>query len=61
VDTTNLEQIDMAVKANTKAIILESTSNSLLKVSDLAAICAWAKKRGIITIVDNTFMTPYLQ
>jgi cystathionine beta-lyase len=61
VDTTNLEQIDMAVKANTKAIVLESPSNPLLKVSDLPAICAWAKKRGIITIVDNTFMTPYLQ
>jgi cystathionine beta-lyase len=61
VDTTDLEQIDKAVKANTKAIVLESPSNPLLKVSDLPAICAWAKKRGIITIVDNTFMTPYLQ
>ncbi len=61
VDTTDLEQIVKAVKANTKAIVLESPSNPLLKVSDLPGICAWAKERGIITIVDNTFMTPYLQ
>lgn len=61
VDTTDLEQIVKAVKANTKAIVLESPSNPLLKVSDLPGICAWAKEQGIITIVDNTFMTPYLQ
>jgi cystathionine beta-lyase/cystathionine gamma-synthase len=61
VDTTDLEQIAKAVKVNTKAIVLESPSNPLLKVSDLPRICTWAKERGIITIVDNTFMTPYLQ
>ncbi|MBP2656861.1 MAG: Cystathionine gamma-lyase, partial [Firmicutes bacterium] len=48
-------------KPNTKAIVLESPSNPLLKVSDLPTICAWAKKQEIISIVDNTFMTPYLQ
>ncbi|MEG6585273.1 trans-sulfuration enzyme family protein [Dendrosporobacter sp. 1207_IL3150] len=61
VDTTSLEAIEKAVLRNTKAIVLESPSNPLLKVSNLPAICAWAKERGIITIVDNTFMTPYLQ
>lgn len=61
VDTTNLETVKQAKKVNTKAIVLESPSNPLLKVSDLPAICAWAKEQGIITIVDNTFMTPYLQ
>lgn len=61
IDTTDLEQLDKAVRPNTKAIVLESPSNPLLKVSDLPAICAWAKARGIVTIVDNTFMTPYLQ
>lgn len=60
VDTTDFEQIIQAVQPNTKAIVLESPSNPLLKVSDLPKICAWAKERGLITIVDNTFMTPYL-
>ncbi|MBC8014729.1 MAG: aminotransferase class I/II-fold pyridoxal phosphate-dependent enzyme [Sporomusaceae bacterium] len=61
IDTTDLSQLDKAVRPNTKAIVLESPSNPLLKVSDLPAICAWAKARGIVTIIDNTFMTPYLQ
>ncbi len=61
VDTTDLEAIKAAVQSNTKGIVLESPSNPLLKVSDLPAICAWAKKQGLISIVDNTFMTPYLQ
>lgn len=61
VDTLDLQAIAQATKPNTKAILLESPSNPLLKISNLPAICAWAKKHGIITIVDNTFMTPYLQ
>lgn len=61
VDTTDLNQLNQAVTPETKAIILESPSNPLLKVSDLPAICAWAKERKLITIIDNTFMTPYLQ
>lgn len=61
IDTTDLSQLDKALRPNTKAIVLESPSNPLLKVSDLPAICAWAKARGIVTIIDNTFMTPYLQ
>lgn len=61
VDTTELANIEQAVTPATKALILESPSNPLLKISDLPGICAWAKERGIITIVDNTFMTPYFQ
>lgn len=61
VDTTSLEEIKAAVTPKTKGLVLESPSNPLLKVSDLPAICAWAKEQGIITIVDNTFMTPYRQ
>ena len=61
VDTTDLDAVKKAATPNTRAIVLESPSNPLLKVSDLPAICGWAKDNGIITIVDNTFMTPYLQ
>jgi cystathionine beta-lyase/cystathionine gamma-synthase len=61
VDTTDFSAVQAAIRPNTKAIVLESPSNPLLKVSDLPRICAWAKEQGIISIVDNTFMTPYLQ
>nr|MCR5033345.1 PLP-dependent aspartate aminotransferase family protein [Lachnospiraceae bacterium] len=44
-----------------KAIIIESPANPLLTVTDIAAVSAIAKKKGILTIVDNTFMSPYLQ
>ncbi|MDR0638510.1 MAG: aminotransferase class I/II-fold pyridoxal phosphate-dependent enzyme [Spirochaetaceae bacterium] len=61
VDTTNLDNIRKAVKPNTKALFLESPSNPLLKITDLRAASAIAKEHGLITIVDNTFATPYLQ
>lgn len=61
VDTTSLEEIQAAVRPETKCIFLESPSNPLLKISDLPKICAWAREQGLITIIDNTFMTPYLQ
>ena len=61
VDTTDLAAVAAAVTPQTKALVLESPSNPLLKISDLPALCAWARERGITTIVDNTFMTPYLQ
>jgi cysteine-S-conjugate beta-lyase len=61
VDSTSLEAINAAIRENTRAIYLESPSNPLLKISDIAAAAGIARKRGILTIVDNTFMTPYLQ
>ena len=62
VDSTSLEAINAAfIRGNTRAIYLESPSNPLLKISDIAAAAGVARKRGILTIVDNTFMTPYLQ
>ena len=44
-----------------KAILVESPENPLLTITDLAGIANLVKKHGIISIVDNTFMTPYLQ
>jgi cystathionine beta-lyase len=61
VDTTNLEAIRDAVRPNTRGLYLETPSNPLLKITDLAGASAVARERGIITLVDNTFMTPYLQ
>lgn len=61
VDTGNLEEVKAAVKDNTKAIFIETPTNPLLKVTDIEAVSAFAKTKNLLTIVDNTFMTPYLQ
>ena len=61
VDTTNLENLESALSPDVKAILIESPANPLLTVTDLAGASALSKKHGILTIVDNTFMTPYLQ
>lgn len=61
VDATSLEAIEAAIRPETRGIYLETPSNPLLKITDLAAVAGLARSRGIITLVDNTFMTPYLQ
>jgi cystathionine beta-lyase len=61
VDCGEPERIRRAIKPNTKAVFLETPSNPLLKITDLKACIAIAKEAGLLVIVDNTFMTPYLQ
>ena len=61
VDATSLEAMAAAIRPNTKALYLETPSNPLIKIIDLPAAAALAKAHGLLTIVDNTFMTPYLQ
>lgn len=61
VDATDLAALEAAIKPNTKGIYLETPSNPLLKVTDLGGAVAIARRHGIISMVDNTFMTPYLQ
>jgi cystathionine beta-lyase len=61
VDATDLSAIAAAIRTETKGIYLETPSNPLLKVTDLAGVAKLARSLGIITLVDNTFMTPYLQ
>ena len=61
VDTTDLENIRKAIKPNTKAILIETPSNPLLDVTDIRGVVEIAKEHNLITIADNTFMTPYLQ
>src|SRR4029078_432277 len=50
-----------AIRPNTRMIWIESPSNPLLKLTDLSAIAALAKKRGILCVADNTFATPFVQ
>jgi cystathionine beta-lyase len=61
VDATDPEAVNHAIRPETKALFLETPSNPLLKITDLAACARLARERGLLTIVDNTFMTPYLQ
>lgn len=60
-DTTNLKTLDTKVTPDVKAILVETPANPLLTITDLHGVAEIAKKHGILSIVDNTFMTPYLQ
>lgn len=61
VDFSDPEKIAAAITPATKALFAESPSNPTLKITDLRAVAAIAKGRGLLSIIDNTFMTPYLQ
>ena len=61
VNATKAENVESAIKCNTKLIWLETPTNPLLKLCDIAAISKIAKEHNLITAVDNTFASPYLQ
>lgn len=61
VDTSKCEEIKAAIKENTKCIFIETPSNPMMRVSDIRAISQIAKEKDILLVVDNTFLTPYLQ
>ncbi|RUS45526.1 PLP-dependent aspartate aminotransferase family protein [Cohnella sp. AR92] len=61
VDMTDFEQVKQALQPNTKAVFMETPSNPTLKITDIAEIASWAKEHGLLTMLDNTFMTPYHQ
>ncbi|MGD8192092.1 bifunctional cystathionine gamma-lyase/homocysteine desulfhydrase [Brevibacillus ginsengisoli] len=61
VDTNDLEAVEKAIGPNTRAIVMETPTNPLLKVSDISAIADIAKAKNVLLVVDNTFMTPYWQ
>lgn len=62
INFSNIQSVKAAIKDNTKMFWLETPTNPLLKVIDIAAIVAVARSHGnILVVVDNTFLTPYLQ
>ena len=61
VDARHVNEVEKAIRPNTKMIWLESPTNPLMKLCDIEAIVKIAKARGILTVVDNTFMSPYFQ
>jgi len=61
VDTQDLEAVEAKLKTSPKLLFLESPTNPLLRISDIEAITTMAKKHSVLTVVDNTFATPYFQ
>ncbi|MFN8369135.1 MAG: PLP-dependent aspartate aminotransferase family protein [Bacteriovoracaceae bacterium] len=62
VDTTNLVELEKNLKWHKPQLLwLETPTNPTLKITDLAKACALAKKYNVLTVVDNTFMSPYFQ
>lgn len=61
VDMTDMDIVKAALTPETKLLWIETPTNPLLRVVDIAALTALAKERGIVTVVDNTFATPILQ
>ncbi len=61
VDMTDVDAVKAAIRPNTKAVYLETPSNPTLKITNIRSITSWAKEQKLLTILDNTFMTPYHQ
>lgn len=60
-DFTNLDAVEAAIRPETKLLWVETPTNPLLKIVDLEAVAALARKHGIFAVADNTFASPYLQ
>ncbi len=58
---TDAESVCGAVRENTRIIVLESPTNPLLSVIDVRKVAAFARERGVLTVIDNTFATPLYQ
>lgn len=61
VDLTNIDNLQAALRPETKMIWVETPTNPLLKLVDLEKIAAFGKKHNLITVADNTFATPWIQ
>ncbi|MBN2530035.1 MAG: PLP-dependent transferase [Deltaproteobacteria bacterium] len=61
VDMRNPHNLKVALRPNTKMVWIETPSNPLLNIVDLEAVASIARKHGALSVVDNTFMTPYYQ
>jgi len=60
-DTTDLGELERAIRPNTRLIFLETPTNPMLRITDLAGACTIAHGHGIPVVVDSTFASPYVQ
>ncbi len=61
VDTNDLEALEATRRPNTKAVFIETPTNPLMMITDIQAVCTWARQHNMLTIVDNTLLTPFFQ
>jgi len=61
VDTSSINQIESALKNNTKMILIETPTNPMMQLADIKAVSEFSKSNNLISVVDNTFMSPYFQ
>ena len=61
VDATSLDAIEAAIEPDTRLLFLETPTNPLMQITDLAAASELAHRHGVLVAVDNTFLSPYLQ
>lgn len=61
VDTNDLDALEGARRPNTKGVFIETPTNPLMMITDIEAVCTWARRHQLISIVDNTLLTPYFQ
>jgi cystathionine beta-lyase/cystathionine gamma-synthase len=61
VDTSDAENVERAIRKNTRMVYVETPTNPLMRLSDLAEISAICRRRRVLLVVDNTFMSPYFQ
>jgi len=61
VDTSRLERIESAIGARTRMVYLETPTNPIMILTDIAQVAELCRRRGLISVVDNTFLTPCLQ
>lgn len=61
VDTNDLDALEGARRPNTKSVFIETPTNPLMMITDIEAVCTWARRHQLISIVDNTLLTPYFQ
>ncbi|PKM60164.1 MAG: cystathionine gamma-synthase [Firmicutes bacterium HGW-Firmicutes-4] len=61
VNTSELSLLEGLIRSNTKALFVETPTNPMMQVTDIAAVAEIARKHQLLLIVDNTFLTPYFQ
>ncbi|WP_313638490.1 PLP-dependent transferase [Paenibacillus sp. FSL K6-0276] len=61
VDTNDLDALEATRRPNTKAVFIETPTNPLMMITDIEAACTWASHHGLLSIVDNTLLTPFFQ
>jgi len=60
-NTTRIEEVERSLRPNTRIIFIETPTNPLMEITDLSAMASLARRRGLLLVVDNTFMSPYFQ